>query len=218
MRRVQPARFWQWLHTLGIDNTPDTDLPGAVAGQLKSLETFKTQPIEPATAAFGQGFNLTPLKLIQLHAMLANGGRLVSPHITRGLRSGDDLASAPPASGVQLIRPAIAQTVLNWMETVVEKGSGRGVQIPGHRIGGKTGTAQKARNGVYVAGAKITSFIAHLPINQPRYVVLVVVDEPKGENAYGSTVAVPVAKQIIEALLVIEKIPPSRTVPTTARQ
>ena len=218
MRRVPPARFWHWLHTLGIDNTPDTDLPGAVAGQLKSLETFKTQPIEPATAAFGQGFNLTPLKLIQLHAMLANGGRLVSPHITRGLRSGDDLASAPPASGVQLIRPAIAQTVLNWMETVVEKGSGRGVQIPGHRIGGKTGTAQKARNGVYVSGAKITSFIAHLPINQPRYVVLVLIDEPKGENAYGSTVAVPVAKQIIEALLVLEKIPPSRSVPTTARQ
>ncbi|UPM50303.1 penicillin-binding protein 2 [Synechococcus sp. A10-1-5-1] len=218
MRRVQPSRFWHWLQTLGIDNTPDTDLPGAVAGQLKSLETFKTQPIEPATAAFGQGFNLTPLKLIQLHAMLANGGRLVSPHITRGLRSGDDLASAPPASGVQLIRPAIAQTVLNWMETVVEKGSGRGVQIPGHRIGGKTGTAQKARNGVYVAGAKITSFIAHLPINKPRYVVLVVIDEPKGENAYGSTVAVPVAKQIIEALLVLEKIPPTRSVPTTARQ
>ena len=217
MRRVKPARFWHWLHTLGIDTTPDTDLPGAVAGQLKSLETFKTQPIEPATAAFGQGFNLTPLKLIQLHAMLANGGRLVSPHITRGLRSGDDLAPAPPASGIQLIKPEIAQTVLNWMETVVEKGSGKGVQIPGHRIGGKTGTAQKAENGVYVSGARITSFIAHLPINDPRFVVLVVVDEPQGGNAYGSTVAVPVAKQIIEALLVIEKIPPSRNVPATAR-
>jgi len=217
MRRVKPARFWHWLHTLGIDTTPDTDLPGAVAGQLKSLETFKTQPIEPATAAFGQGFNLTPLKLIQLHAMLANGGRLVSPHITRGLRSGDDLAPAPPASGIQLIKPEIAQTVLNWMETVVEKGSGKGVQIPGHRIGGKTGTAQKAENGVYVSGARITSFIAHLPINDPRFVVLVVVDEPQGGNAYGSTVAVPVAKQIIEALLVIEKIPPSRAVPSTAR-
>ena len=217
MRRVKPARFWHWLHTLGIDTTPDTDLPGAVAGQLKSLETFKTQPIEAATAAFGQGFNLTPLKLIQLHAMLANGGRLVSPHITRGLRSGDDLAPAPPASGIQLIKPEIAQTVLNWMETVVDQGSGKGVRIPGHRIGGKTGTAQKAENGVYVSGARITSFVAHLPINDPRFVVLVVVDEPQGGNAYGSTVAVPVAKQIIEALLVIEKIPPSRPVPATAR-
>ena len=212
MQRVKPEKFWTWLHTLGIDTKPDTDLPGAVAGQLKPKEIFRTQPIEPATAAFGQGFNLTPLKLIQLHAMLSNGGKLVSPHITRGLRSGEDLATAPPASGLQLIRPEIAQTVLNWMETVVEKGSGKGTYIPGHRIGGKTGTAQKAENGVYIAGARITSFVAHLPINDPRYVVLVVVDEPKGSNAYGSTVAVPVARQIIEALLVIEKIPPSKPI------
>jgi cell division protein FtsI (penicillin-binding protein 3) len=212
MQRVKPAKFWNWLHALGIDTKPDTDLPGAVAGQLKSLETFRTQPIEPATAAFGQGFNLTPLKLLQLHAMLSNGGKLVSPHITRGLRSGDDLAPAPPSTGLQLIRPEIAQTVLNWMETVVEKGSGKGTYIPGHRIGGKTGTAQKAENGVYIPGARITSFVAHLPINDPRYVVLVVVDEPKGGNAYGSTVAVPVARQIIESLLVIEKIPPSKPV------
>ena len=212
MQRVKPAKFWNWLHALGIDTKPDTDLPGAVAGQLKSLETFRTQPIEPATAAFGQGFNLTPLKLLQLHAMLSNGGKLVSPHITRGLRSGDDLAPAPPSTGLQLIRPEIAQTVLNWMETVVEKGSGKGTYIPGHRIGGKTGTAQKAENGVYIPGARITSFVAHLPINDPRYVVLVVVDEPKGGNAYGSTVAVPVARQISESLLVIEKIPPSKPV------
>ena len=212
MQRVKPAKFWQWLRTFGIDDIPDTDLPGAVAGELKSKDAFVTQPIEPATAAFGQGFSLTPLKLIQLHAMLANGGRLVSPHITRGLRSGDDLAAPPPASGVQLIRPEIAQTVLNWMETVVDKGSGKGTKIPGYRIGGKTGTAQKAENGVYIPGARITSFVAHLPIDAPRYVVLVVVDEPKGGNAYGSTVAVPVAKQIIEALLVIEKIPPSKPV------
>ena len=212
MQRVKPAKFWQWLRTFGIDDIPDTDLPGAVAGELKSKDAFVTQPIEPATAAFGQGFSLTPLKLIQLHAMLSNGGRLVSPHITRGLRSGDDLAAPPPASGVQLIRPEIAQTVLNWMETVVDKGSGKGTKIPGYRIGGKTGTAQKAENGVYIPGARITSFVAHLPIDDPRYVVLVVVDEPQGGNAYGSTVAVPVAKQIIEALLVIEKIPPSRPV------
>ena len=216
MQRVKPAKFWHWLHALGIDATPDTDLPGAQAGQLKTLEAFKTQPIEPATAAFGQGFNLTPLKLVQLHAMLANGGRLVSPHITRGLRSGDDLAPSARASGVQLLRPEITQTVLNWMETVVQKGSGKGVAIPGHRIGGKTGTAQKAENGVYIPGARICSFVAHLPINDPRYVVLVVVDEPQGGNAYGSTVAVPVARQIIEGLLVIEKIAPTLpTRPTT---
>ena len=92
MRNLPSSTYWDWLSRLGLDARPDTDLPGAVAGQLKTKEQFTTQPIEPATASFGQGFSLTPLKLVQLHALLANGGRLVSPHITRGLRAGDALA------------------------------------------------------------------------------------------------------------------------------
>ena len=95
------------------------------------------------------------------------------------------------------------------METVVEKGSGIEATVPGYRIGGKTGTAQKALNGTYLSGAKICRFVANLPVDDPRYVVLAVVDEPQRPNAYGSTVALPVAKKIIETLLVIEKIPPS---------
>jgi len=214
MAHLNRRRYWEWLHTLGIDEVPDTDLPGAVAGQLKSRSDFTAGAIEPATAAFGQGFSLTPLKLIQLHGMLANGGRLVSPHITRGLRSGDALASNGTPTGVQLLDPKVTRTVVDWMETVVQKGSGKGLQIPGYRIGGKTGTAQKAHNGVYIPGARICSFVAVLPVENPRYVVLVVVDEPQGGNAYGATVAVPVARQIVEALLVLEQIPPSQ--PQTA--
>jgi len=211
MRRLPPASYWDWLSRLRLDARPDTDLPGAIAGQLKSKEQFTKQAIEPATASFGQGFSLTPLKLVQLHALLANGGRLVSPHITRGLRAGDALASAGTRQGQQLLKPEVTRTVLDWMESVVEKGSGKGARTPGYRIGGKTGTAQKALNGVYVPGALICSFVATLPIDDPRYVVLVVVDEPQGGNAYGSTVALPAAKSIIDGLLVIEKIPPSTT-------
>ncbi len=210
MSHVKRDRFWHWLHAFGIDEMPDTDLPGAVAGQLKSRDQFTSAPIEPAVAAFGQGFSLTPLKLLQLHGMLANGGRLVSPHITRGLRSGEALASTSAPTGVQLLNPAVTRTVLDWMETVVQNGSGKKMQIPGYRIAGKTGTAQKALNGIYIPGARICSFVAILPAENPAFVVLVVVDEPQGGNAYGSTVALPVARQIGEALLVIEKVPPSR--------
>jgi cell division protein FtsI (penicillin-binding protein 3) len=211
MQQLKPSLYWQWLDRLGIGSAPDTDLPGAVSGQLKSRQIFLENPIEPATAAFGQGFALTPLKVLQLHAMLVNGGKLVSPHITRGLRSGDDLAGPGLSNGRQMLDPAVTRLVLNWLETVVDKGSGKASQVPGYRIGGKTGTAQKAANGVYIPGARITSFVAHLPVNDPRYVVLVVVDEPQGGNAYGSTVAAPVAKSIIEALLVIEQIAPTKT-------
>ena len=210
MRRLDNNTYWDWMNRLGIDRRPDTDLPGAVAGQLKTKEQFITHPIEPATTAFGQGFSLTPLKLVQLHGVLANGGRLVSPHITRGFRSGDALAPAAEPGGQPLLKPEVTRTVMAWMESVVDKGSGKGAKTPGYRIGGKTGTAQKALNGIYLPGAKICSFVATLPVEDPRYVVLVVVDEPQGAHAYGSTVAVPVAKQIIDALLIVEKISPSK--------
>ena len=210
MRRLPDGVYWDWMDRLGIAMRPDTDLPGAVAGQLKTKQAFTTQPIEPATTAFGQGFSLTPVKLVQLHAMLANGGRLVSPHITRGFRSGDALAPSAAPTGQSLLQAPVTKTVLSWMESVVDEGSGQGVKTPGYRIGGKTGTAQKALNGIYLPGAKICSFVATLPIEDPRYVVFVVVDEPQGEHAYGSTVAVPVAKQIIDGLLVVEKIRPSK--------
>ena len=210
MQRLNSDRYWEWLERLGIGSAPDTDLPGAVSGQLKSRKVFTGNPIESATASFGQGLALTPLKLLQLHAMLSNGGYLVSPHITRGLRSGDDLAGPGRARRQSLLDQKVSFQVLRWLESVVEKGSGQNARIAGYRIGGKTGTAQKAANGVYIPGARITSFVAHLPIDDPHYVVLVVIDEPQGDNAYGSTVAAPVAKSIMEALLVIERIPPSR--------
>jgi len=217
MAQVKRERFWEWLNKIGIDTRPDTDLPGAVAGELKPRGVFTGHAIEPAVAAFGQGFSLTPLKLAQLHAMLANGGRLVSPHITRGLRSGEALASSTGHSGLQLLDPQVTDTVLEWMEQTVARSESLGVKVPGYRIGGKTGTAQKAERGVYIPGALITSFVAVLPIEDPRYVVLVVVDEPQGGNTYGSTVAAPVARQIIDALLVLEQIPPSAPVAAPAQ-
>ncbi len=212
MKKLNASNYWQWLRRLGIDEVPKTDLPGAIGGQIKSKQTFTHQPIEPAVASFGQGFSITPLKLAQLHAMIANGGRLVTPHITKGLKGDYESYFNTPSESKQVLSTEVTKTVLGWMETVVSfyDESGIEVDVPGYRIGGKTGTAQKSQNGLNYS-SKICSFVASLPIDDPRYVVLAVIDEPQKSNAYGSTVALPVAKKIIETLLVIEKVPPSNT-------
>ena len=134
----------------------------------------------------------------------------MTPHITRALKAGETSFLSVADQESPLLRPEVTRTVRGWMESVVETNSVVGFKkIDGYRIGGKTGTADKFSNGGFEGGLKVCSFVANLPADNPRYVVLVVVDEPKGAGAYGSTVAAPVAKKIIEGLLVLEKIPPS---------
>jgi cell division protein FtsI (penicillin-binding protein 3) len=215
IQRLQPSIYYGWLEKLGLGQAVSTDLPFVVASQLKSQEKFITSPIEPATTSFGQGFSLTPLQLVQMHGALANGGKLVTPHVIKGLVDSKNQMHYTPTRPAprQIFSPVTAQQVVEMMETVVADGSGKASQIPGYRIAGKTGTAQKASSsGGYISGARITSFVGILPVEAPRYVVLALVDEPKGANAYGSTVAAPIVKAVMEALITIEQLPPSQAI------
>ncbi len=202
MQNLDPKIYWDWLSNLGINKNLETDLFESTAGQLKRKDLFVNQSIEPAVTSFGKGFSISPLKLVQLHAALANGGFEVIPHVTSTFKERFNKNQKK-----QFFSYEVSKTVLEWMESVVDKGSGSGVKIEGYRIAGKTGTSQKALNGSYTS-KKVCSFVATLPVNDPKYVVLIVVDEPSKSYAYGSTVAVPVAKEIIETLIVVEKIPP----------
>ena len=219
IQRLQPSVYYGWLERLGLgQSVDDTDLPFTVSSQLKRQEEFLATPVEPATTSFGQGFSLTPLQLVQMHGALANGGRLVTPHVVQGLidTKGQVHYSPNRATPRQIFSPTTTLKVVEMMESVVDDGTGRASQIPGYRIAGKTGTAEKAsRAGGYITGAKITSFVGILPVESPRYVVLALVDNPRGENAYGSTVAAPIAKSVMEALITIEQIPPSKPVAQT---
>ena len=202
MQNLDPSIYWDLLKNLGINKNLDTDLYESTAGQLKRKDLFVNQSIEPAVTSFGKGFSISPLKLVQLHAALANGGFEVTPHVTSNFK---ERVNKNPKK--QFFSHEVSKTVLEWMESVVDKGSGSEAKIEGYRIAGKTGTSHKALNGSYTS-KKVCSFVATLPVNDPKYVVLVVVDEPSKSYSYGSTVAVPVAKEIIESLIVIEKIPP----------
>ena len=215
IQRLKPSIYYNWLERLGLGQKVDTDLPFEVGGRLKSQEEFIASPIEPATTSFGQGFSMTPLQLVQMHGALANGGKLVTPHVVRGLIDSKGQMHDSPTHTIprQIFSTATTQKVVEMMETVVTQGSGKASQIPGYRIAGKTGTAQKASpNGGYIKGARMTSFVAILPVESPRYVVFALVDEPKGESAYGSTVAAPIVKSVIEALIPLEQIPPSKAI------
>ena len=202
MQKLNPSTYWDWLNKIGIEERIETDLYESTPGHLKSKSLFISQPIEQAVASFGKGFSISPLKLAQIYATLANGGYEVVPHVTLDFK---EVNQNKPKK--KLFSDEVSKTVLEWMETVVENGTGIGTKIDGYRIGGKTGTSQKAINGIYTT-KKVCSFVAALPINNPKYLVLVVIDEPSKAYAYGSTVAVPVAKEIIESLIVLEKIPP----------
>ncbi|MEG4213070.1 penicillin-binding protein 2 [Microcoleus sp. S13_B4] len=211
MRSMKPSLYYQALEKLGLGQTAGTDLPFEVTSQLKNREQFINSPVEVATTAFGQGFSITPMQLVQLNGALANGGKLVTPHVVRGLfdREGEAYWKLPRPVPKQVFSPETTKQVLEMMETVVDGGTGKAAQIPGYRIAGKTGTAQKAKaGGGYSDKAIITSFVGIMPVEAPRYVVLAVIDEPK--DGSGGTVAAPIVESVMEALISIEKIAPSK--------
>ncbi|MEL6139166.1 MAG: penicillin-binding protein 2 [Cyanobacteria bacterium J06628_6] len=212
MEKIDRATYYDWLTKLQLDQPTGIELPSEATPQLKDRSQFVASRVEAATTSFGQGFAITPLHLLQMHGALANGGKLVRPHVVRGLVDSEgDLAWQPDREpGQKIFSAETAREVLEMMEAVVESGSGEPAQVAGYRIGGKTGTSQKASSSGTYGRGRVTSFVSILPIDEPRYVVLAVIDEPTSGNAYGSTVAAPLVKTVIESLAVIEGVAPEK--------
>lgn len=203
--------FYKWLERLGLGSTLKTDLPFAGQSQILSEKEFLAGKVNAATTAFGQSFAITPLQLVEFYGALANGGKLVTPHVVKGLVDSNGKFSWQPKleEADQIFSPSTTKAVVAMMEKVVTDGTGKAAQIEGYRIAGKTGTAQKSSaSGGYSDYAKVVSFGAVVPAESPRYVVVAVVDEPVGGS--GGEVGAPIVKSVIEALIALEKIPPSK--------
>ena len=213
MQHLPRADYYGWLQKIGLGKPTGIDLPGEVSGQIKERDQFVGSEVEAATTAFGQGFSLTALQMLQLHGVLANGGKMVTPHVVRGLVNADGKLTWTPklAAPKQIFSAETTRQVLGMMKEVVDDGTGSAAKITGYQIAGKTGTAQKATEYGTYGDQRITSFVSIAPVSNPRYVVLAVVDEPQGENAYGGTVAAPLVKKMLESLVVLEGVAPDST-------
>lgn len=218
MQKIQPGVYYDWLQRIGMDRKSGIDLPLEARAAMVDRADFIKIREYPATSAFGQGgFSLSPIQLATMTASLANGGKSVVPHLVEGLFNGEGKQQnkVAIAESRQIFSTETAETVLKMMETVVTNpaGSGGKAKICGYRIAGKTGTAQKnGFRGYQADSQKITSFVGILPVDkQHRYVVFAAVDRPNENRgkAFGSNVAAPIVKLVMESLIAIEGIPPS---------
>ncbi|MEZ5812069.1 MAG: penicillin-binding protein 2 [Rhizobiaceae bacterium] len=161
-----------FLKRIGLLDRLHTELPEVA----HPTEPKQWKKLNSITISFGHGMATTPLQTAVAAAALLNGGRLIQPTFLPRSEREAELA------GTQVVDPATSNMMRYLFRLNVEKGSGRRADVPGYFVGGKTGTAEKVVNGRYVSNKRFNAFLAGFPINDPQYVVLVILDEPKPEK------------------------------------
>ena len=212
--RMGTDTFYKYLRAFGIGVRTGIDLPGESAGILINSRYVKN--VDLARIGFGQSVAVTPLQLITAACAVVNGGRLMKPYIVQEVLDGQGNVAERTAPTV-VSTPISAETSAKMrmlLESVVSEGGGKNAAVAGYRIGGKTGTAQVYKDGRVVSDVHIGSFVGFAPIDNPRFAVLVTVNEAQVPVDYGSTTAAPFASQIMEGVLSyldVEKNDPKAT-------
>lgn len=197
-QRLGKETLFEYINKFGFGKKTGIDLNGEANGILFPME--KVGPVELATTAFGQGVSVTPIQQITAVSAAINGGNLVTPYIVKGFKEPETNTIIEERSSVtkrRVISEETSKQVREALENVVSLGTGRNAYIDGYRVGGKTGTAQKVKNGRYLVGNYIVSFIGFLPADDPEIVLYVAVDNPKGVTQFGGTVSAPIARSIL---------------------
>ena len=195
-------RLHRYLQTFGFGQKTEIDLPGEGAGLVKRPKDWGRRSV--ASISMGQEIGVTPLQMVSAIAALANEGVLMKPYVVSEIRGpeGHLLKRVSPQVRRRVVSPETAHTVTKILEGVVTDGTGGKAAIPGFRVAGKTGTAQKIdpRTGSYSVSRFVTSFAGYVPADNPRLAMIVVIDEPQGD-AWGGTVAAPVFSRVGEQVL-----------------
>ena len=189
--QMQPHDMWEMFTQVGLGQKPKVPFPGAVAGKVRAYKTWK--PIEQATMSYGYGLSTSLFQLAQAYSVFANDGELLPMSLVKN--------EAPP-TGVRVLTPQTATAVRHMLHLVtLPGGTATKAQTMGYSVGGKTGTAHKVEGKGY-AGHKYRGFFVGIaPIENPRVVVAVMVDEPTAGQYYGGDVAAPVFSQTVQQTL-----------------
>ena len=212
-QKLGTERLYNYINKFGFGKKTGIDLNGEGSGILFSLE--KMGPVETATTAFGQGVSVTPIQQVNAVSAAVNGGTLLKPYIVKSINEPENNTIIYENKKTEIrnvITSKTSELVRFTLENVVAKGTGRNAYIENYRVGGKTGTAQKVKNGIYMVGNYSVSFIGFMPADNPKIVVYVAIDNPKGITQYGGTVAAPIAKNILKDAINVLDIKKSKDV------
>ncbi len=198
----------KYIELFNFGEITNVDLPGESSGIMFSDENFG--PLEQATTGFGQGISTTALQMVMAFSALVNGGNYYQPYITKAIlhpTTKDVLFEVEPNLVRRVISEETSFEMRMALESVVAYGGAKGSYIDGYKIGGKTGTAQKAVDGQYLVGEYILSYICAAPIDDPQIVIYMALDAPKNDIQYGGTVVAPIVKNALEDILLYLDVP-----------
>ncbi|WP_226681151.1 stage V sporulation protein D [Sutcliffiella horikoshii] len=198
-QRLGTETLFNYIKSFGFGEKTGIDLAGEGKGILFKPE--RVGPVELATTAFGQGVSVTPIQQVAAVSAAVNGGILYTPFIAKEFVdpiSGEIVSRKTPVEKRRVISEETSAQVRYALESVVAQGTGRNAFVEGYRVGGKTGTAQKVKDGRYMENNHIVSFIGVAPADDPQLVVYLAVDNPKGTVQFGGVVAAPIVGNIME--------------------
>jgi len=200
--RLGSDRLYEYEKKFGFGRKPACGVTGECPGFVAPPKSWSQ--VQLANVSFGQGIAVTPLQMACAYSVIAAGGVYHRPRIIKEIRSEDGkILSRHSSKGNRVISRETAAAIARMMTTVVDEGTGKSARIEGLQVAGKTGTAQKAP---YGCGRYVGSFGGFLPANDPKLVIFVTIDEPKGSH-YGSVVAAPVFREIARRVIWYMRVP-----------